>query len=225
MKLLLKNILLRNSLSLFFLKFFLKAVYLLLYWNKHLDIRSDVYISLRCNFGNYNRIYDGASLNKVTLSDFTYIGKNTSIVSSKVGKFCSIGPEVIIGLGTHPVRDFVSSHPVFYSTLAQSGITFADKDYFTEYNEIIIGNDVWIGARAILLGGITIGDGAIIAAGSVVTRDVGPYEIVGGIPAKVIGTRFSPEIISKLLKTRWWDRELKEIRLNYLDFHDVNSFS
>lgn len=121
-----------------------------------------------------------------------------------VGAFCSIGPGAVIGgLGSHPLH-MLSTNPVFYSTLRQCGMTFSDGDYFTEMESVTLGNDVWVGANALILGGVTVGHGAVIAAGAVVTKDVPDYAVVGGVPAKVIKYRFTEEEIQGLLKTQWW---------------------
>jgi len=154
--------------------------------NKNLVIRKKATVSHNCKFGLYNVIYENAKLHNVKLGDFSYVGTENKISNTVIGKFCCIGPEVLIGLGMHPTSKFVSSHPIFYSLAKQSGLTFADKQYFEEHKVTTIGNDVWIGARSIILDGVSVGNGAIIAAGSVVTKDVLPYSIVGGVPAKLI---------------------------------------
>src|SRR3989338_1937382 len=125
-----------------------------------------------CKFGLYNTIYNDVELRDVDLGDFSYIADNSRLYKTKVGKFCSIGPNVRCGLGKHPSSTFVSAHPIFFSTLKQSQITFADKNYFDEYATTEIGNDVCIGANAIIMDGVKIHDGVIIAAGAVVTKDV-----------------------------------------------------
>ena len=151
-----------------------------------------------------NRVGSGAKIYYSTIGRHTYIAK-ARIVRTEIGAFCSIGQDVNIGgLGIHPTQ-WVSTHPVFYSTLMQSGSTFAEKNLFDELKSNKVGNDVWIGARALILDGITIGEGAIIAAGAVVVRDVPPYAIVGGVPAKGIRTRFIPEVVEFLLKWQWWN--------------------
>jgi acetyltransferase-like isoleucine patch superfamily enzyme len=143
---------------------------------------------------------------------------NARITRANIGAFCSIGPEVIIGgLGTHPTN-FVSTHPVFYSRLCQSGITFSSENLVEELKSVTVGNDVWIGARALILDGVTIGDGAIIAAGAVVTTDVPPYAIVGGVPAKIIRYRFSEDIISILLEWKWWELSEEILKCLAVDF-------
>jgi len=124
---------------------------------------------------------------------------------SEIGAYCSIAPGAKIGgLGRHPT-DWISTHPAFYSTLGQAGLAFADKDMVDECVQTKIGNDVWIGTNAIIMDGVTVHDGAVIGAGAVVTKDVPPYAVVGGVPAKVIRYRFSDEIIDEIRSLQWWD--------------------
>jgi chloramphenicol O-acetyltransferase type B len=127
-----------------------------------------------------------------------------------IGSFCSIAEEVVIfGGGEHRV-DWITTYPLriaFDDPLAYSDGHPASK------GQTKIGNDVWIGYRAMILSGVTIGDGAVIGAGSVVATDVPAYAIVAGNPAKVIRYRFSPDIISKLEMVRWWDWSIEEIKM------------
>jgi acetyltransferase-like isoleucine patch superfamily enzyme len=108
-------------------------------------------------------------------------------------------------LSSHPVN-FLSTSPIFFSVNNATGHTWIDKDVYDDRPEpISIGNDVWIGMNVTIMGGVTIGNGAIIAAHSVVTKDVPAYAIVAGIPGKVIKYRFDEQMIAKLQKLRWWD--------------------
>jgi acetyltransferase-like isoleucine patch superfamily enzyme len=175
-----------------------------------------------CSFGRYNTIYDHVILINSELGDFTYIAKGCIISDTRIGKFCSIGPDIKCGLAFHPNKVFVSTHPVFYSLIKQSQITFADKNYFAETQRIKIGNDVWIGANVIIVGELQIGDGAIIAAGSVVTKDVPPYAIVAGVPARIIRYRFEVDDINFLKNLHWWDMDIDWIKENYKLFHDID---
>jgi len=178
----------------------------------------------KCNFGKYNTIYDNVSLRQVSLGDFSYVSSRTIINNARIGKFCSIGPDCRIGLGKHPTRDFVSTHPIFFSDMKQTQITFADKRYFDEFEEIYIGNDVWIGANAILMDGVHLPDGVIVGAGSVVTRNVPAYTIIGGIPARIIRYRFAESEIDKILESCWWDWDIEWLKKNFHKFHDIKYF-
>jgi acetyltransferase-like isoleucine patch superfamily enzyme len=175
----------------------------------------------KTTFGLYNTIYDNVTISNSYLGDFTYVANNTNICNTKIGKFCSIGSNVKCGLPIHPSSTFVSTHPIFYSTLKQTQITFASKDFFKEEDDLIIGNDVWIGSNVIIMSGITIEDGAIIASGSVVTKDVTAYSIVGGVPAKIIKYRFEQNEIDFLRRLEWWNLDLDFLKSNFETFHDI----
>lgn len=210
----------RNPLTVWFAKLIKSKA--LEYKNKEKSLKIGYMSSANnCEFGKYNTIYNEVNLNEVNMGDFTYIAGSTSVSKTKIGKFCSIGPNCKIGLGKHPSDTFVSTHPIFFSTLKQAQVTFADKDYFDEFENISIGNDVWIGANVIIVDGVSIEDGVIIAAGSVVTKDIPPYAIVGGIPAKVIRYRFEKEEIGKLLKMKWWNMDVEYLKNNFMKFHNV----
>jgi acetyltransferase-like isoleucine patch superfamily enzyme len=177
---------------------------------------------VNCEFGLFNTIYDYVNLTQVTLKDFTYIMDNCSIAKTEIGKFCSIGPGCNIGLGKHPSDTFISTHPIFFSNQEQCQVSFADKSYFNEYGDIHINNDVWLGANVTVVDGITIGNGAIVATGSVVTKDIPPYAIVGGVPAKIIKYRFSQDEIYRLLDLKWWDFDIDYLQKNHLLFHNIS---
>jgi acetyltransferase-like isoleucine patch superfamily enzyme len=190
-------------------------------YNLQIDYLATAY---NCSFGQRNTLHEKACLWNVILGNFTYIGENSRIARTKIGKYCSIGPNVLCGLGKHPSRDFVSIHPIFYSTQNPAQITFSDANYFAEYEPIEIGSDVWVGANAIILDGVKIGDGAIISAGTVVTGDVEPYSIIGGVPGRLIRFRFEAEEIKFLQEFKWWDRDEQWLRKNFKLFHDIKSF-
>jgi acetyltransferase-like isoleucine patch superfamily enzyme len=196
---------LKNPFSLWLYWLVQKTYLELKYWKKKvvLGYLTNVHKS---TFGGYNQLYDNVRLWHSSIGEYSYIAKNSQITRTHIGKFCAIGPNVQMGLGTHPTKEFVSIHPAFYSTFKQVPISFSEKDLFVEHRLIIVGNDVWIGANAIIADGITIGDGAIIAAGAVVAKNVAPYEVVGGVPAKFIKKRFTDDQIKFLLEFKWWDK-------------------
>ena len=158
-------------------------------------------------------------INNSQIASYSYIGKNCIVQNTTMGNYCSIADDVLIGLGKHPTY-LISSSPLFFRKKNTLGMQLVDKDVdFKEYANITIGHDVWIGARAIILDGINVGHGAIIAANAVVTKDVSPYAIVAGVPAKMIKYRFTEDKIEQLLKSAWWNWSYEEIKLRIKDLN------
>ena len=192
--------------------------------NKNKKIKIGAYSFVyNSDIGFYNTIYNNVTIIDSMINDFVYVAEGTKITNARIGKFCSFGPNVKIGLGKHPTN-FVSTFPAFFSPKMQCQITFANTNHYKEEEIIEIGNDVWVGANALIMDGVNIADGAIIAAGAVVTKNVKPYEIVGGIPAKHIKYRFEAQDIILLLQTCWWNFDIDWIKENYRAFHDINKF-
>lgn len=187
-------------------------------------------ITLNSRFEGNNYIGSKTAFNGY-LGFGSYVGRGSNI-SGKIGRYCSVADEVTVVNGFHPTRNFVSTHPAFYSLKNSVNLSYSDKNIFEETRfadeknkyAVEIGNDVWIGHGAVLLAGVKIGDGAIVAAGAVVTKDVEPYAIVGGAPAKLIRYRFSEEQIKKLIKIKWWDFEQSSLLKLKEDFSDIEVF-
>ena len=211
-----------NPLTIWLIWVFRSRLVLLSNRKKHLKIGSLTQLR-KVTLGNFNTFYKNVSVSNSTIGDYVYVGDRTIIGNTTIGKFCSIGSDVRIGLGMHPT-DFISTFPAFFSTRKQCQITFADRDYYEENGRNEIGNDVWIGANAIILGNIKIGDGVIVGAGAVVTKDVDPYSVIGGVPAKLIKKRFPDEEINQLLKLRWWDSDIEWIKKNAALFNNPQDF-
>jgi len=141
-----------------------------------LNVGYNVLLSGDNRFGVQTSLSSGVVFRNSALGDYSYVNYYSIVHKTTIGKFCSIGPHVVIGLGNHPVRRFVSTSPKLFL----KGF-FSDREQYDQFPEVAIGNDVWIGANATIVNGVTIGDGAVVGANSVVTKDVPPYAIyVGG---------------------------------------------
>lgn len=165
----------------------------------------------RCQLGRYVRIDRQNLVQDSVLGDYAYTGPFDMIFRADIGKFCSISYGVTIGPPEHNYHR-LSLHPFIH--LSNYGI-FNNKEVIPSDKQgkpCKIGNDVWIGCNSTILRGVTIGDGAIVAANALVNKDVPPYAIVGGVPAKIIKYRFSQEIIKRLLELKWWNWTIEEIR-------------
>ena len=160
-----------------------------------------------CRFGTQAYAVAPFLLHHVELGDYSYFAMNAHAANVKIGKFCSIGPNFCCGLGIHPT-DGISTSPYFY------------RGTIEEHKSVTIGNDVFIGANVTVLDGVVIGDGAVIGAGAVVTKDIPPYAIAVGVPAKVAKYRFKKQTIMKLLDKQWWNGSEEELkRVEQMEFN------
>lgn len=159
------------------------------------------------------KVWGNSKLFYATLGDYSYIGPHSRVIHATIGKFCSIGAEVRIGMGTHTLNN-LSTASIFTAKKNGTGISWTTENSFEEYKTVKIGNDVWIGQRAMIMGGVHIGNGAVVGAGAIVTKDVPPYTIVAGVPARVVRRRFSEDVINTLEQIRWWDKPDSELKSN-----------
>lgn len=168
------------------------------------------------------RLYSKYEVSESEIGDYTYVARNSRIQKTTIGKFCSIGPNLLCGWGIHPVNA-LSTSPMFYSTMRQNGVTLSDTDKIEEVKSIKIGNDVFIGANVTILDGVTIGDGAIIGAGAVVSKDIPSYAVAVGCPIRIIHYRFSEDKIKKLRRIAWWnfdDERLEDVERMFFNVDD-----
>lgn len=166
-----------------------------------------------------SKVESGCTIYKVKMARYSFCGYNCEIVNCEIGSFTSIANNVIIGGGMHPM-DWVSMSPVFYEGRDSVKAKFS-KHSRKPMKKTTIGHDVWIGHSSLIKQGVNIGTGAVIGMGSVVTKDVEPYSIVAGNPAKEIRKRFNEAAIVQLLSSKWWDYD--DIRLKELAIYFNNT--
>lgn len=161
-------------------------------------------------------IFSGSDIIDSSVGKYTYIGYDCHIDKADIGSFCSLSDHIFIGGAEHPMR-WVSTSPVFQKvkgvTERGSGASIKLANHEVEvFKRTTIGNDVWIGHAAVIRTGVTIGHGAVIGSGAVVTKDVPPYAIVGGIPAQIIRYRFDEQTIDRLIRSQWWELPLHTLK-------------
>ena len=169
-------------------------------------------------------IYRGVKAKESKIGAYSYVAANTDIENAEIGKFCSIADNCRIGMSGHPLQ-YISTSPIFTEKRNALQQCWIEKDFFEHKSldeRVIIGNDVWIGSHVLIKGGVHIGNGACVAAGAVVVKDVPPYAIVCDVPAKVIRYRFSPEVIGKLLELEWWNFDESKLKNSIAIFQKDN---
>lgn len=180
--------------------------------------------------GGGNKVGRLTSFKNSYLGFASYIGNECNLPNTKIGKYCSIGNRVKLIGGAHPVDTNISTHPAFYAKKNVVGITYVEHDSFEEHKTVednyllVISNDVWIGSDVRFLEGVSVGNGAVIAAGAMVTKNVPDYAVVGGVPAKIIKYRFDKELIDLLLSLKWWDMDESSLSEIAGDFSDPKEF-
>lgn len=169
-----------------------------------------------------SKVSSSTHLVNVKMNKYSFIGSNCTVINTEIGAFCSIADNVIIGGSTHPIK-WVSTSPVFHSGKNIMGKNFSDH-LFQTTKKTIIESDVWIGNNCLIKSGITINTGAIVGMGAIVTKDIGPYEIWAGNPARMIRKRFDDNTIEGLLDIKWWEWNDDKLDNNADFMNNVSEF-
>lgn len=194
-------------------------------------------------FGFLSRVGEGATFeghNRIgrqssiwgRVGKYSYLG-DRCLFMGKIGRFTSISSNVRTINGRHAFKaPFVSTCPLFFSNQNLFGKKWVEDNLFDEYTfadkehhfPVIVGNDCWIGYGASIIEGVTVRDGAVVLANATVTKDVPPYAIVGGVPAKIVGYRYDEEKIKRLIEMKWWDRTEEWILENIQNYSNIDEF-
>lgn len=180
-------------------------------------------ITGNCKFDRTSRIGEFSFVNNSTVGFGSYIGSNCALFSTDIGAYCSLASYIRVGLPEHPTN-YVSTHPAFHMQLRDMPKFDKFIPLASEEKRTTIGNDVWIGEMVFIKKGVSVGDGAVIAAGAAVTKDVPPYAIVAGVPARVIKYRFSASQIEQLQKIKWFEWPVDKVLKSQHLFNDVDKF-
>lgn len=161
----------------------------------------------------------------MTIGDYSYFAGYNQVYYATIGKFCSVASFARINTTNHPTYDRIAQHHFTYRS-KRFGFGEDDAEFFTQRKDkaVTIGNDVWIGHNAIIMPDVNIGNGAVVGAGAVVTRNVEPYSVVAGVPARKVKMRFPDDLVVKIEQTKWWDWDYQTIKERLSDFRDIEAF-
>lgn len=197
---------------------------------KEIQLGEAPYIHPTCRvrnsrIGAWTSLGAHTSLVESSFGEYSYTAGDVQIIYSEIGKYCSIANNVRINPGNHP-QWRVTQHHMTYRRVQYGLGTRDDLEFFQWRQEYkcVIGHDVWIGHGAIIMPGITIGTGAVIGSGAVVTKNIGPYEVAVGVPAKVIKRRFEAPVIERLLASEWWNWDRNTLEERFEDLLNLEVF-
>ncbi len=177
-----------------------------------------------CALGRWTRIGARTEMHEVSFGDYSYIVSDSSATYAEIGKFCSIARDVRINPGNHPTWRVAQHHFSYRATSYALGAS--DDAAFFEWrrsDKVTMGHDIWIGHGATILAGVTVGTGAVVGAGAVVSKDVPPFAVVVGVPARVIKYRFEPDLQAALIALAWWDWDHDRLAAALEDFRTLDA--
>ncbi len=178
-----------------------------------------------CSFGRYTQVGEQVHMTHCLLDDYSYVQPYCDLMSTDIGKFANIASMVRINPGFHPM-DYPTLHHFTYRPTMYGMAEVDDVAFFEWRNRqrVVIGHDTWIGHGAVIMPGVRVGNGAVVGSNSVVTKDVPPYAIVGGVAAKVIRQRFPRAISQALEATAWWDWDHETLTERLPEFKNLRGF-
>ena len=180
------------------------------------------FVSLNNQIDKSVCIYRGVKIKNSSIGAYTYVGNSTDISNAEIGSFCSIADHCRIGMGGHSLSH-LSTSPIFIEKVNGCKEVWSTQDLNpVKSKRVVVGNDVWIGSHVLINGGVKIGNGAVVGAGAVVVKDVPPYAIVGGVPAKIIRYRFPENIIMTLEEVQWWNLPVEALKSHISLFQKEN---
>jgi len=175
--------------------------------------------------GAYTHVQAHSVFCDVVVGDYSYFAGYNQVHYANIGKFCSVASYARINTTNHPTYERIAQHHFTYRS-KRFGFGENDAEFFAlrKGKSVMIGNDVWIGHSSIIMPGVRIGNGAVIGAGAVVIKDVEPYTIVAGVPAKKINKRFDDDLIERIERIEWWEWDHKTLKERLPDFRNMDVF-
>jgi phosphonate metabolism protein (transferase hexapeptide repeat family) len=171
--------------------------------------------------GAWTAVGARTSVAESTLGDYSYVVSDCSVIYSTIGKFCSIAAASRLNPGNHPLERPALHHFTYRSASYEMGADDAGFFDWRREHRVVLGNDVWIGHGAVVLPGVTIGNGAVLGAGAVASKDIPPFAIAVGVPAKILRYRFEPAIVERLMRLAWWDWPHEQLTGAVPDFRSL----